>query len=560
MKETIRKASICGLLAFMLLALPSKGGFADGEVVPQEIARLFDPPATPMSMLRSQFETSSVSLSQDSFSFHGLKRVGHLFQFDAVECPNVLNYPVTFDFTYIVALDLGFLDISFINPIGDEAIASETVYVYPYDSGNGHRDIHFCLNDETFKATDFFAEPLVIKDEYVCEVGTLSAHSIVSQAIYQEAVSGISFSYGDGSGSQPRIDTTTTGHMDSDTGGIVYPTIAIAQILTSFDSAVGFAESHFPAPCFNLDPIPALAYRMKMDLIKRDFNNNKNLSIPYHDDPNGTLDRIHLGSQNLRNVNKEGYDSNVEDPSGFAWAEWSFGFSNMADSGCPVFALYNLLVDFGYTPSLPVLIAFFELCNADLLCGMGGGCVLREEVVQPLRSFLLGIVIPILVIDSAALCLIPFIGPALATIMVGASVSAGLIIDWFFTNQRGIGDVMDYLGLFHTEENCLTNSQSPLFSHFKNEMKPRGNGIICFWNSVDENLNIDFTHGAHFVYVSSNTLPSSEIEYSAYNVHGNSAVVTCGAADSVRMIQDNPMNLMSEQQAERSMIAYYAIN
>ena len=555
------------MLAFALFALPSRDCFPNKGVVPQEIANHFNPPETPLSKLRSQFETSSVSFSQDSFSFFGLKRVSHLFQFDRVECSSVLNYPVTFDFTYIVPLDLGFLDISFINPIGDEVIASETVYVYPYEYGSNYRDIEFCLNDEKFRATDYFADPLLMKGEYVHEVAKLSAHSIVSQAIFVETVSGISFSYGDGSGSQSYIETTNTGYMDEHTGGIVYPTIAIAQILTSFDNAVGFAENKFPAPCFYPDPIPALAYRIKMDIIKRDFNNNKNLSIPYLHDPDGTLDRIHLGSQNLRNVDKEGYDPNVDDPSGFAWAEWSFGFSNMADSGCPVFALYNLLVDFGYTPSLPVLIAFFELCNADLLCGMGGGCVLREEVMQPLRSFVLGIVIPILVIDSAALCLIPIFGPALATIMVGASVSAGLIIDWFFTNQRGIGDVMDYLGLFHTEENCLTNSQSPLFSHFKNEMKPRGNGIICFWNSVDENLNIDFTHGAHFVYVSSNTLPSSEIEYSAYNVHGNSAVVTCGAADSVRMIKDYPPPSQpnqpkpwTEQQAERSMIAYYAIN
>ena len=552
MKETIRKASICGLLAFMLLALPSKGGFADGEVVPQEIARLFDPPATPMSMLRSQFETSSVSLSQDSFSFHGLKRVGHLFQFDAVECPNVLNYPVTFDFTYIVALDLGFLDISFINPIGDEAIASETVYVYPYDSGNGHRDIHFCLNDETFKATDYFAEPLVIKDEYVCEVGTLSAHSIVSQAIYQEVVSGISFSYGDGSGSQPRIDTTTTGHMDSDTGGIVYPTIAIAQILTSFDNAVGFAESHFPAPCLPLDPVVFFAYHIKMNMIKEDFRKNTTLSIPLSSHAN---DYPHLGSQNLINRDKIGHDSNSEDLDEEAWAEWSFGFSNMADSGCPVFALYNLLVDLDYIPSLPVLIAFFELCNADLLSGIGGGCVLREENINEIKAIINYAIIPGLAFLSVGLLCIPVAGPFLASLTMSTAVMADAVSDWLLYNQRGLGDVLDYLDLDHYEENVLVNQNSNLFGGFKTRMKPAGNGIMCFWNVIDGNLNIDYAHGAHFVCVRSFVDDNSVTCFEAYNMWGNSQLVTYYENGIDHLIYN-----FNDQQAERSMIAYYVLD
>ncbi|MBO4737398.1 MAG: hypothetical protein J5627_03050 [Bacilli bacterium] len=552
MKESIKKASVCGLLAFMLLSLPFKGNFPDEEVVPQEVAGVLHPPVTPLSRLRSQFESSSVSLSQDSLSFHGNKRAGHLFDFDAVECPNVLNYPVTFDFTYIVALDLGFLDISFINPVGDDVIASETVYVYPYDAGNGQRDIHFCLNDETFKATDFFAEPLAIKDERVYEVAVVSAHSIVSQAIYQEAVSGISFSYGDGSGSEPRIDTTTTGHMDADTAGIVYPTIAIAQILTSFDSAVGFAETHFPTPFFLPDPAVYFGYHIKMSMIKEDFRKNITLSIPVSSHAN---DYPHLGSQKLINGDKIGHDSNLEDPDEEAWTEWSFGFSNMADSGCPVFALYNLLVDLGYTPSLPVLIAFFELCNADLLSGIGGGCVLREENINEIKAIIDYAIIPGLAFLSAGLLCIPGAGPFLAFLTMSTAVMADAISDWLLYNQRGLGDVLDYLDLDHYEENVLVNQNSNLFGDFKTRMKPSGNGIMCFWNVVDGNLNIDYTHGAHFVCVRSFEDDNSVTCFEAYNMWGNSQLVTYYENGIDHLIYN-----FTDQQAERSMIAYYVLD
>lgn len=562
MKITLWKTFACGLLASLLLTLPSAGRVSNGAAFPREAASLFHHPVTPIDRLRSQFESSSVSLRQDSFSFHGIKTAGRLFQFDFVERPDVLNYPVTFDFTYIVALDLGFLDVSFIDPVGDEEIASETVYVYPYDTGNGRRDIHFCLNDERFKASYFFAEPFLLKDEMVCEVAYLSAHSVVSQAIYSEAVSGISFSYGEGSGSAPRIDTTNTGHMDENTAGIVYPTVAIAEILTSFDNAVGFAESHFPAPDFSLNTAATYGYRIKMNMIKEDFKKNSTLSIPRKA---YVPDRDHINSQKLLNMHKEDYDSSIEDPLGRAWEEWSFGFSNLADAGCPVFAVYNLLIDVGfYTVNLPVIISYFQLCNADLAWGLAGGCILRQEDIQEVKNMIMPAVVLALTIELHKLCTLENIYVGFLELAISTALVVEMVVDWFLYNQRGIGDILDYLELFHREDNSFTSSSSTLFSDFKNAIRPRGKGILCFWNDVDENLNINYLGKAHYVYVWCYESQDSEVHYVAYNVTGNSLTLNCVESNSTRMFYFEPHDdgeiYVTENQAERKMIAYYVID
>ena len=542
----------------MLFALPTKGCLNDNGVSTQEVANAFRPPReTPIDKLRSQFETSSISRNEDSFSFFGVKRVGRLFEFDKVERPNVLDYPVTFDYTYIVALDLGFLDISFINPVGDEVIASETVYVYPYDAGNGHKDIVFALNDERFKASYFSPEPLVFKDEYVGEVAKISAHSIVSQAIYTESVSGISFSYGDTGGSRDYIETTTTGHMDENTGGIVYPTIAIAQILSSFDNAVGFAEKHFPAPGFFPDPVVFFGYQIKMNTIKENYRKNASLSIPIPNSP--WINTSYINSQNLLNQDKRGYNSDVEDGDEYAWAEWSFGFKNMKETGCPVFALYNLLVGLGYTPSLPVLIAFFELCNADLLMAVCGGCALREETINVIRGWVHYAIVPAIALASAGLMCIPYVGPFLGFLGLSTAVLADAVVEWLIFNQRGLGDVLDYLGLFHLEENILLNPNTNLFGNFKTAMKPSGDGIICYFNDVDKNtLEINYFKFGHFAYIHSYENENTQLmNYVAYNVcpDGNGSTVMCADYNSGWMMHSSWTN----EQAERALMAYYVL-
>ena len=297
-------------------------------------------------------------------------------------------------------------------------------------------------------------------------------------------------------------------------------------------------------------------------MIKNDFKRNSTLSIPHKV---GVPDRDHISSQNLKNYQKEDYDSDIEERNGLAWEEWSFGFSNLADAGCSVFALYNLLLDVGfYTINLPVLISYFQLCNADLAWGLAGGCVLRQENVQEVKNMLLPKIIAALTIETYKLCTLENIRVDFIALAISTAFMVEAVADWFLYNQRGIGDILDYLELYHTEDNSFVSSSPTLFSDFKTAIKPSGKGIICFWNDVDENLNINYFGGAHFVYVWCYESQDQETHYVAYNVRGNSLTLNCVNGNSTRMFYFEPDDdgeiYITDNQAERKMISYYVID
>ena len=485
----------------------------------------------------SSFVGASLSVDNGVFLFSGSKQVSNLFRFEFVERPQVMNYWVRFDVAYITALDLGFVDISFLEPLENDVIASDTVFAYPFECGNNYRDITFVLNDAIFRGSDF-VNGNELKVENATELTKTHAHSVVSQAIFKEAVAGITFSYGDGSGPSDEIPFD----VSNDIGGVIYPVIQTLQAISSFDQTVGFARSHFPIPDVILEPTDFVCYWLKMMLIESNFKNNINQDIPI---TNNSTDLTHIYNQNVKNINTVGHTLG-DDDDGCAWAKWRFGFNNMKVCGCPVFATYNLLIDLGYQVNLAVLIAFFELANADLLWAVFGGCPLDEGTIDDIKN----VIIASLIALGIGASFIPVVGTAFFFVSISSAVLVSIFADVCLSKQRGLGDVLDCLGLLCYSESFL--SAPSLFSKFKTSMTTALMGIICFWNALDGNMNPDLSSGAHYVYVRRDL--DENDPFCAYNVY-------CSYFNAYSLV--NLSHLMSndydDQKAERATIAFYVV-
>ena len=120
------------------------------------------------------------------------------------------------------------------------------------------------------------------------------------------------------------------------------------------------------------------------------------------------------------------------------------------------------------------------------------------------------VVVTILSFISIVVMSIPYVRWVLASLCIASAVLADLVVDEILYKQRGLGDVLDYLQLTHSEKNVFANSGEKLFSDFKSSMKPTGNGIICFWNDVDKNtLDINISSSLIlFVFVAIDKKPA----------------------------------------------------
>lgn len=81
-------------------------------------------------------------------------------------------------------------------------------------------------------------------------------------------------------------------------------------------------------------------------------------------------------------------------------------------------------------------------------------------------------------------------------------------------------------------------------------------GFYFFWNDVDENLNINYLGKAQYVYARSYELQDLE-----NNVMGDFFTINCTESYSTRVLYYDPDYYdVTESQAERKMVAYYAID
>ena len=502
------------------------------------------------------FGDASFSFGNGYISFSGWQRVYRLFDIPYCERPQVLDYKVCFDFSYLSRIDLGRMEVSLVDPYAVDPIMTESIYVYPFEDNHGIRDAEFFMNDISFIGSEYvkygYIEPCLNH-----EIGKLSIHSAVSQAVMLEkdaqrqyliecngdavlnpSVYGFDFI-------QTATNTTTP-----ETSGIIYPIIQIASILISLDSSIGMAAKLFPRP----DPIEGLAtlalFLFKNRLAFANFDNNKNLAIPRY----SLYDDLYINSQNIQNKYNCHREPTDFDDYGYVWAKWKFGLSDMHSSGCPVFSVFNMLIDSSYyLPHLPSLIALFELSNADLLFGRAGVLPIDSNMLSMLSYYLSGAYAWIIWDIARSLSVIPTVG--LLGFLFGTwiiSYFVNVVVSAMVNVQGDMGDILSLFELTYSTENFLVDGNY-LFEDFRGGLKYRRQGIVCYWNTVDANGMPVLQDCAHFVYVRNDVLQDGK--YYIYNFSGY-------GPDALSLFETNMTRIVGSQnigEANSKMIAFYVI-
>lgn len=212
------------------------------------------------------------------------------------------------------------------------------------------------------------------------------------------------------------------------------------------------------------------------------------------------------------------YDNDYTEPSDeYAWAKWKFGLSDMRSSGCPVFSVFNMLIDSSYyLPHLPSLIALFELSNADLLFGRAGVLPIDSNMLSMLSYYLSGAFAWIIWDIARSLSVIPTVG--LLGFLFGTwiiSYFVNVVVSAMVNVQGDMGDILSLFDLTYSTENFLVDGNY-LFEDFRGDLEYRRQGIVCYWNDVDANTNMpDVSGNAHFVYVRNDVLLDGK--YYVYN-------------------------------------------
>ena len=108
MKNTGRTLITSLVLSTFLVAVASNHPNGQKPVYHEPPRESFNP----LTYLNS-FAGASLSVDDDVYFFSGSQNVYRLFDFQALESPQVMGYWVNYDITYIPTLDLGFIDISY---------------------------------------------------------------------------------------------------------------------------------------------------------------------------------------------------------------------------------------------------------------------------------------------------------------------------------------------------------------------------------------------------------------------------------------------------------------
>lgn len=550
------------LLAGVALSL-SIGVFRSGNFdhettnpVVQDVACVGNPVLVTHDPYLLSFGDPSFSFGNGYISFSGWQRVYRLFDIPHLERPQVLDYKVFFDFTYLTRIDLGRIEVSLVDPYATTTIMTESIYVYPFEDDHGIYDSEFFMNDISFIGSDYvkygFIEPCL-----GVEVGKLSTHSSVSQAVMLEKDAERQYLIecnGDAS-LNPSVYgydfiQTTTSTTTPETSGIIYPIVQIVSILISIDSSVGMAAKVFPRP----DPIEGFAtlalFLFKNRLAFANFDRNKDLAIPRY----SLYEDLYINSQNIQNRYNYYREPTDFDDYGYAWSKWKFGFSDMHSSGCPVFSVFNMLIDSNYyLPHLPSLISLFELCNADLLFGRAGVLPLDSNLLSNISYFIYGTFAWIIWDIARSFSVIPsvvLIGFLFAGLVI--SYLAEVIVSAMVNVQGDMGDVLRVFNFNYLTKNILVDGNY-LFEDFRGTIEHRRQGIVCYWNTVDANGMPVIDDCAHFVYVRNDILLDGK--YYVYNFSGY-------GADALALFESDMTGIVGSQiigEANSKMIAYYVI-
>ena len=237
--------------------------------------------------------------------------------------------------------------------------------------------------------------------------------------------------------------------------------------------------------------------------------------------------------------------------------EWVFGINytksegfqagrgNFKNNGCGIIAIYNMLVQSGAKPDLASIIALTQLCNADLVLGAFGVNPINKEIIDEIRigakilyeSVLISLVetvmlqvaqiiyenmIKKIIEEPWWVCFMIGTCPALAGLVVetilvslrATFVAANLILHFVDDYLRNLGDLSQvvrfFLGNQYTQIDCLN------LEDFINNVTDYSQGVITFWNELNNDGKPDVLQGAHTVYVEK----SSSFQLSVYN-YGN---------------------------------------
>ena len=293
------------------------------------------------------------------------------------------------------------------------------------------------------------------------------------------------------------------------TGEALGSLATIALNVTSDSGATSIANNHISAPGFNPTNLtPFLFYHAVIENAKRHYKANKaqeSVAFPR---------------------NAYGYIVNQNDP---AFLNYKYGFwnSNINKSGCPIISVYNAMRFCGQTPNFSALIMTYELCYADFGFGHLGAmpyslnAVERVALSNALTAIYSGIVQPILNLVASTIVL-PALYLAIPIPLVPESIYASLMVT--INNVNGcVSKLIDfYLARIHSEGEMLriffaSNQvkETTSFSTFKNYMKTRRQGVICFWNTW-ENGSIKLGDGAHYIFFSKSNV-SGVYKFKTYN-------------------------------------------
>lgn len=285
-----------------------------------------------------------------------------------------------------------------------------------------------------------------------------------------------------------------------------YDLMKIGVEIATIDQARGIASNFINVPNILSDgPIKYLLYKAKMQMVENDYYQNAYLTQP----------KGLISDQNK-------------------YSKWYFGLAfdttnnsfkiekgTLDKNGCGCIAMYNLLYDSGADVSLAAIIAYTQLCNADLVLGAFGVNPLGDDAKTAIMNCLDGLCEAFLVplmrsfasevskkIYDEMLSFLPewlrtvlkltteqilsatleTITEALIKAIVDAATSS-LFINLYMNSLSTFTDVIKtFTGDTYTSIPCQT------YSIFNNNINEYSQGIITYWNDP-------ITLGAHTVYI-----------------------------------------------------------
>lgn len=313
---------------------------------------------------------------------------------------------------------------------------------------------------------------------------------------------------------------------------VVYPLMKIVSELANFDDVQGIAKIVIDVPDIIIDgPINFFLYSLKLKMILADYAMNKTAKYQ----PEGPIN-----GQGTNDFDEWVFGINYTKSEGF-----QAGRGNFKNNGCGIIAIYNMLFQSGAKPDLASIIALTQLCNADLVLGAFGVNPINKEIIDEVRigakilyesvlTSLVGAVmlqvaqiiyenmIKKIIEEPWWVCFMIGTCPALAGLVVetilvslrATFVAANLILHFVDDYLRNLGDLSQvvrfFLGNQYTQIDCLN------LEDFINNVTDYSQGVITFWNELNNDGRPDVLQGAHTVYMEK----SSSFQLSVYN-YGN---------------------------------------